>query len=407
VTTNLPKVGVVIGYGSATLPEVLRHSAGLVEPVLIFDQRDHRLATLPEQFQHEVSCLVIDPTDLPSAAGKLAGLTGMLTFSDEKLRLTAALADRADLPFHTPDIARMLTDKAAQRARLSEAGFVVRHAVARTAAEVAGIVDDFAIECVVKPLHGSGSRNVFLVAPGQPVGADTMPPATFPAIVEERLRPAQQARSPQLAEVFSVETVFHAGRPQHFGMTDRFRLAEPFRETGSLYPAALPADLVRLAQETATATLTALGVRTGVTHTELKLTGDGMTVVEINGRLGGMIGQLTELATGISAIRYALGAAAGAAPPSPARVNRLAATRMIVPPLSAQRLGSPVPARMLRQLPGVVGVDVHLRAGEQVDFREGIRSAVATVWLTGAELSELLACCAAVDELTERCVQWL
>ena len=49
----------------------------------------------------------------------------------------------------------------------------------------------------------------------------------------------------------------------------------------------------------------ALGVDVGCLHTEIKLTIDGPRVIEVNGRLGGGIPEMLELASGVSLFNVA------------------------------------------------------------------------------------------------------
>ncbi|MER7109830.1 ATP-grasp domain-containing protein [Streptomyces sp. NPDC000229] len=76
----------------------------------------------------------------------------------------------------------------------------------------------------------------------------------------------------------------------------------------------------------------ALGIRTGVTHTELRLTEAGPRIVEVNGRLGGdFIPLLGRLATGVDQIAVAADIALGRVP-APARTHdRCAEVRFVYP----------------------------------------------------------------------------
>ena len=60
------------------------------------------------------------------------------------------------------------------------------------------------------------------------------------------------------------------------------------------------------------AALAATGMRLGPTHTEVKVTDAGPSIVEINARAaGGMIPELVRLATGVDLLEQQLRAAAG------------------------------------------------------------------------------------------------
>jgi biotin carboxylase len=146
-----------------------------------------------------------------------------------------------------------------------------------------------------------------------------------------------------------------------------------------IFPSQLPESLLDSVYEVATRALQALGVTTGATHTELKLTPDGPQVIEINGRLGGDVGRLVELSTGTHGVELALRAVCGLAVTAP-RPTAVAGVSMLVPPIEATSLASRVPAAALRTVEGVVAIDVHSRQGDAVDYRTGWWAHVACVW---------------------------
>ena len=112
----------------------------------------------------------------------------------------------------------------------------------------------------------------------------------------------------------SVESVVADGRIEHFAITGRFPLAPPLRETGFFIPAEVTQDQRVAAFEVASAAAWAIGIDIGCLHTEIKFTPDGPRVIEVNGRLGGGIPLMLEMATGASAPRLAMEVALGRAP---------------------------------------------------------------------------------------------
>ena len=102
-----------------------------------------------------------------------------------------------------------------------------------------------------------------------------------------------------------------AGVPSAVAVTGRMPLAEPFRETGAFLPCVLDSSEQRDVAQMAVIAARALGVRCGCLHTEIKLTGDGPRIIEVNGRVaGGGIADLVAAVKGIdmyeSAVRSAL-----------------------------------------------------------------------------------------------------
>ena len=92
-------------------------------------------------------------------------------------------------------------------------------------------------------------------------------------------------------------------------ITGRFPLAPPFRETGFFIPATLGAEQKARVLDLAGQTLRALGVEHGAAHTEIKLTAEGLRVIEVNGRIGGGVPEMLQLAAGVDIVKLTMRAA--------------------------------------------------------------------------------------------------
>ncbi|MBV1850610.1 ATP-grasp domain-containing protein [Catellatospora tritici] len=266
----------------------------------------------------------LDPRTMVADVGRLRP-DAVLTFSERRLRLAAALTSALSLPGHLPTVAETLTDKLRQRAALSAAGVDhVRHAAVRPGAadQALAVVG---LPAVLKPVVGEGSRDTLLL--DDPATATTTIEATLAAtgadfVLEERLVGRDSGR---YGDFVSVESVIADGRIGHLGVTGKFPLLPPFREQGQFWPARLdPVERAALTELAARA-ITALGVHTGITHTEIKLTPDGPRIIEVNGRLGGFINDLSIRSAGIDAVglagRVALGERVAVAPVAPTAVH--------------------------------------------------------------------------------------
>jgi biotin carboxylase len=295
------------------------------------------------------------------------GLDGVIVFSDAPLRLAAAVADRLNLPFHSPDTARLLTDKLAQRDALGIAGLPgPSFAAVQT--------DDFNVNvpfpAVLKPRAGAGGRDTFIVKNQSELSsflAGCEPTEQF--ILEEWL-PDRTAQTDLAADVVSVESIARNGEIEHIMVTGRFPFAPPFRETGSFLPSDLSPTDWNSVTSLAAAAAKALRVEHGILHTEIKMTPTGPRIVEINGRLGGQIGQLISRIGGPSlftwAIKLALGLEVGPVPEL--AKSPIAFFRMIVAPQSATRLEAVEGVKELSSLPGVEEILVGVQPGDTVDF---------------------------------------
>jgi hypothetical protein len=101
-------------------------------------------------------------------------------------------------------------------------------------------------------------------------------------VVEEYL-PGRDCRP--FGDYISVESVVAHGEISHVAVTGKLPLLSGFREQAQYWPVA-PNVEQAAACELAGRALRALDVRTGLLHTEMKLTEDGPRVIEVNGRMG-------------------------------------------------------------------------------------------------------------------------
>jgi biotin carboxylase len=295
---------------------------------------------------------------------------GVLVLSDQPMRLAAAVAEQLSLPFHSPHSAELLTDKYLQRAALREAGVPVP---AYAPVRVGDTETAVPFPAVLKPRAGAGSRDTFKVENQADLDralASCDPDEEF--ILEEWLPDRVRAHALG-ADVVSVESLVRHGAIEHLAVTGRFPFAPPFRETGSF----LPSDLDRTEKVAvtllATDAATALQIREGILHTEVKMTPVGPRIVEVNGRIGGGISELLVRLGGPSlrmwGVRLALGHDLGpvaAIPDSP-----IAFFRWIVPPLGSTTVEAVSGIRELSELPGIIEVRLNRRPGDKLDPRLG------------------------------------
>ncbi|MFG2977969.1 hypothetical protein ACGFYY_33855 [Streptomyces sp. NPDC048331] len=99
------------------------------------------------------------------------------------------------------------------------------------------------------------------------------------------------------------------------GVRGKPPLVPPFRETGRFWPSpfgrAEDEELTALARSA----VAALGIRTGITRTELEVTPQGPRLIEVNGRLGGGIQELSLSAMDLDLTGYAARIALGETTP--------------------------------------------------------------------------------------------
>ena len=290
----------------------------------------------------------IEQADLPD---EVLAADGVVTFSDRMVRVTAALAQRLGTPGHTPETAELLTDKHRQRRRLAEAGVDdVPSIQVSSVAELRSAVAEIGVPVVVKPVRGEGSlatyllrdaeraEQVFAAAAREYGGAPSADGdgAVGPFVVERLLAGADFT---PLGDFLSVELVASRGEIAVAGVTGKLPQLRPFRECGQLRPHGLPADVAEAATRLAVRAAEACGVTDGVLHIEVKLTPDGPHLIELNGRLGGFVNEVTKRASGLDLVLLAGQVALG----EPVRVEASEPDGVVFqwftnPPLGARRL---------------------------------------------------------------------
>jgi biotin carboxylase len=300
--------------------------------------------------------MAVDGVD--DAAGWLAASRpdAIVTFNDSVMPLTAKLAARLELPFHSRQVTERLIDKAVQRARLAECGVEeLRSATLRSAADWPMAVSRVGLPAVLKPIRGNGSRDVYLIT-GIEQGRELADRLLGPGrcfILEEYLvgRPCWP-----FGDFVSVESIVSDGQVRHLAITGKLPMSPPFREVGHCWPSALAEHEQRQVKELVSRAVTALGVRLGLTHTEVKLTPDGPRIIEVNGRLGGFINDFARSAYRLDLIDIAGRLALGQPlPPMPGLLDRVYFQYLEPTPTTAFTLASSSGAREVRKLPGIIG----------------------------------------------------
>jgi biotin carboxylase len=273
--------------------------------------------------------------EVATALGRRCTVDGVFTCDEAYVEMTAAVARRLGLPGLTVDAAVLCRDKHAMRRRLAEAGIPsARSVMVGTLPAALRAAEDVGYPVVLKPRNLGGSIGVVKARDAADVTRlfDVSTGATMSRVrslagllVEEYLDGPE----------FSVESVVADGVTSVCGITEKvLGFAPYFEEVGHFArpvdpSSALDRRLVALAADVHDA----IGITTGATHCEVRLTGDGPRVVEIAGRVAGdRIPLVTKLASGIDLLAAAASVATGRpADVRPTR-DRVAGIRMVYPP---------------------------------------------------------------------------
>ncbi|MFJ1928592.1 MULTISPECIES: ATP-grasp domain-containing protein [unclassified Streptomyces] len=209
----------------------------------------------------------------------------LTNFTEKDTEKTAAIGLDLGLDWHSAETVRAVADKYAMRRVLAEAG--VGEVVAETVHDVEGVLkvaERTGYPLICKPVRGVASKGVTRIDG----------PADIPRALEWGAEGAGDLDAPDLlveqflsGDEYSVECVSEDGEHLAVGVTRKISEHDHFVEVGHVVPAPLPdADEQRI-RTTVTGMLTALGVRRGVTHTEVIVAEDAVHVVETHLRPAG------------------------------------------------------------------------------------------------------------------------
>jgi biotin carboxylase len=293
------------------------------------------------------------------------GLDAVVAVDDGGVATAALAGERLGLAHNPPAAVAATRDKAAMRRAFQEAGIPQPGFRVLRPGDDAGTVN---LPAVLKPVALSASRGV--VRADDPAAARAAE-ARIRAILADA---GEDPDGPVLAETYepgaevAVEALLRAGELEVLAVFDKPDPLEGpyFEETIYVTPSRLPAERLRLVEETAAAAARALGLREGPVHAELRLDGDRIRVLELAARsIGGLCSRALRFGAGISLeeviLRHALGLPLG----DHAREQAAAGVMM----LPIRRAGTLREVRGLdaaRAVPGVSDVRITIAPGRPV-----------------------------------------
>jgi len=385
-------LAIVYGAGSASALKLSEPARALCDLVWVVNSREFDDAIMLRLLRKLGEVLDVAGLSEAEAADALRALEpdGIVAYADAQMALAAALAVRLGLDYHDVEIAERLTDKLTQRRALQDGGLPVPRCVdipaAATPDAIGGLVVGVDFPVVLKPRHGAASRDTVLV----PDVAELLrvldePPlagSNAPMVIEEYMVGASPPPSAHFADYVSVESIVVRGSINHLAVTGRTPQVAPFRETGYVIPSDFAPSVVAEVLELATKALDALGVRTGCFHTEIKATTAGLRVIEVNGRIGGFVAEVLEVAApGVNFFeisqRVALGEHLDFSDLVPTdHVGYLVVEQ---PPLWAKQVAGIEGLDRLADYEGVASVTISRQPGAPVDWRKGSHEYVYAV----------------------------
>jgi len=262
-------------------------------------------------------------------------LSGVLTFEELYTPAVCRIAGRLGLPNFGAEAVENCRDKHRTRQLLAAAGLPQpQSAYAEDAAEAARIADRIGYPVVVKPRGLAGSIGVLMASgPAELAGALEI---TLAAAATGAQRHAGGVLVEQLVEApeVSVDCAVVAGAVTPLFLAHKRVAGAPyFEEIGQLVDAADPLLTEPAVLSTLHRAHQVLGIHTGMTHTELKLTPEGPVIIEVNARTGGdLVPHTARGATGIDPALVAAQVATGTFAGAVASRHRVCASELVYPP---------------------------------------------------------------------------
>jgi biotin carboxylase len=319
--------------------------------------------------------LTLRSSDPRAAADAIIARAGDTPFAaivgvdDQGLMAAALAAERLGLAHNPPLAVARTRDKAAMRRALAEANVPQPRFVTLAAGDdVVRAARETGLPCVIKPLSFSGSRGV--------IRADDLGQAEAAA---ERVRAimaaaGEPADAPLLIESYlpgaevAVEGLLHSGRLQLLALFDKPDPLEGpyFEETLYITPSRLPAAVQDEIERITAQSVSALGLRDGPIHAELRVAGQSVSVLELAARsIGGLCSRALRFGVGISLehliLRHALGLDA-----DDLDREAMAAGVMMIPIPRSGTLVDIAGQEQARRVPGIGGLEITIARGRPV-----------------------------------------
>lgn len=369
------KLGVVYAPGGAVLIRELVRLSTSTEGVKVRALLRHSIARREPEVARLIAS-VIETRVVPDdpAEADLTGLDAVTTMCDSELAYSDALRARLGSRGAAP----RAWDKDFQRQSLREAGLSsLRSSVCLRTKQLPLACDEVGFPVVVKPLRGAGGDGVYTLTDISEAELLTrLQPEDRAWAVETLIAASTGAGHPDvpwMGSMFSVEMVTEqAGKHRHLTTFGKFPVqtvrVQPglstLRVCGDVHPAPIAGGAEQELIHLVGAALDVLEVSQRVTHTEVFVGPDGPEVVEVNGRMGGYLQRLLDQTSELDLVATAVEVACGI-PPSTSDYHTGRTATGFFPSFVnlSGNVVSNVDMRLLRSLPGVLGVSDIARHG--------------------------------------------
>jgi GNAT superfamily N-acetyltransferase len=377
-----------------------------------------------------MGCIELIRLDRPEDALRLARkyhagqpLDAVVSYEDGASILAARIAEDLGLPGHPAGAAIAAVDKPAMKERFAAAGLpIARYTVAGDEDDAVAFARAAGYPVVVKPCRGGASQGVMRA--DDEAGLRERYRRLRRIVRDCNLDTGGRPNRMQLVESYlpgseiSVELIVDRGRPVVTAVFEKPRpLTGPFFEE-TIYltpPARLPPGQREQAEALAIAAATALGLRHGPAHCEIRVTGDRLYLLEVAGRLlGGACARVFSDYLGVDIHTVLLRLAMGEAAALPARgAGQPVAAAMMLPVPAEGRLIALHGVDRARRVPCITDVteagcpgDIIVPFPEQACYPVGF---VGAAGATHQQVEDALAWAAAsisVELAPVECQRW-
>jgi biotin carboxylase len=369
----MARVVLILPTATYRAPDFMAAARRLGAEVVVASE--HRQAMSGEMGDRALVLPLGQPERAADAIAELherAPLDAVVAVDDSGTAVAAVASERLGLgPSNPPDAVAAARDKSRMREAFGAAGLPQpAHRLARPDDDVARLADEVGLPCVVKPLSLSASRGV--------IRADTAEDAaTAAARVRDILACAgdDPGAAPLLVESFvpghevAVEGILRGGELEVLAIFDKPDPLEGpyFEETIYVTPSRLPDEVQRRIESMAADAATALGLREGPVHAELRIGADGPVMLELAARsIGGLCARSLRFGLGTSLeeviLAHALGRPANGLP----RESQASGVMMLPIP-RAGTLREVRGVERARAVPGIGGVEISIAPGRPVE----------------------------------------
>ncbi|MEV5692557.1 ATP-grasp domain-containing protein [Micromonospora globbae] len=330
-------------------------------------------------------------------------IDGVFTFTEYAVPLAARIAQHYGLPHIAPRVARLCRDKFAMRKALDGSGVQQpRYGLAKDSEQAVAVAEDIGFPVVVKPIIGAASVYVRRVDTVDELRENfsSLQALSWVALAADPLCTRLRA---EYEEAMLIEEYIEGNEMSYEAIAVEGTVhpltihRKPLPMTGPYFPeyyyrtpAELPEALETQVHQTVTAAISALGINMGATHSEVRVNEQGVFVVEVGARVGGMsVYQSVKAVTGVDMISSVSTLAMGEYPDLSVKDTGTWAGFCYFFPARAGTVARIDGMQEAQRLKGVTEIDVYCREGDVVAVPPVAKQGIGHAFFTASSSLEL------------------